>query len=415
MTNQYRIPIPIGKKDWLISILNWLDAHFDYFSCFQNHQIQYPEGAFPFCLYAGRQTVSAEKFSNFEEKQDLVGVLSYDYKNQIEKLSSLNPALVDCPEVAFFLPSMKIEKEGEVLLVHCDEELGFSDLFDYDFLSNTPVKVVPLTDRRKYFQDIQAIRKHIEEGDMYELNYCMAFSFEGKSWSPVVGFYELMKVSPMPFSGLFKFGSKFLIAASPERFLKRKGREVIAQPIKGTIKRGNDPVEDKALAEQLLESEKERAENLMIVDLMRNDLSKISETGAVKVIELFGVYPFSKVHQMISTVGSTLKEKMNFWDIIHATFPMGSMTGAPKIKCMELIERYENFKRGWFSGAFGILQSNGDFDFNVVIRSIVFDSAAQKGYFAVGSAITYDADAAYEWEECHLKAAAILEVLEKRS
>jgi para-aminobenzoate synthetase component 1 len=189
---------------------------------------------------------------------------------------------------------------------------------------------------------------------------------------------------------------------------------LIAQPIKGTIRRGKNEAEDEILRLQLLHSEKERAENLMIVDLMRNDLSRISEVGSVEVEELFGVYPFPKVHQMISTVRSSVKQSASLAEIFQATFPMGSMTGAPKIKCMELIELYENFKRGWFSGTLGVVQPNGDFDFNVIIRSIVFDKSLGMGYFAVGSAITYDADPAYEYEECLLKASAILEVLTRQ-
>jgi para-aminobenzoate synthetase component 1 len=258
---------------------------------------------------------------------------------------------------------------------------------------------------------VKAIQQHILEGDIYELNFCQAFRFEHQSWDPIVGFLDLMRVSLMPFSALYKANNLYLLASSPERFLKKSGSKLIAQPIKGTIRRGQTHSEDNSLRLQLLNSEKERAENLMIVDLMRNDLSKVSEIGSVQVEELFGVYPFPKVHQMISTVSSTVKNEVSFKEIIHATFPMGSMTGAPKIKCMELIERYENFKRGWFSGTLGVIEPGGDFDFNVIIRSIVFDKQLGKGYFAVGSAITYDADPASEYDECMLKASAILEVL----
>jgi para-aminobenzoate synthetase component 1 len=229
----------------------------------------------------------------------------------------------------------------------------------------------------------------------------------------IEGFFDLMGKSPMPFSAFFKAESRYLICASPERFLKKTGDKLIAQPIKGTIKRGKNELEDSLLKEKLLNSEKERAENLMIVDLMRNDLSRISQTGSVKVEELFGVYPFSRVHQMISTVVSSISQNKSLLDIIHATFPMGSMTGAPKIKCMELIDQYEDFKRGWFSGALGYIDETGNFDLCVVIRSIIFDKESGKGYFAVGSAITYDADAAYEYEECLLKASAIMEVLQR--
>jgi para-aminobenzoate synthetase component 1 len=415
MLKRHRITIPEEKKDWLFSVLSWLDIHFEYFACFQQHGIVYPHGTFPQKIFAGHLSIEWDRIPGFKGKSEIIGVLAYDYKNQIERLSSENSVLVDCLDFAFFIPELRIEWEDDTLLIETENELDFKDLFDRVIFSNPKVDVIAHTDKNKYFEDIQAIRQHIEEGDIYEVNYCMPFSFVESNWNPISGYLDLMAISPMPFSGLFKFEDKFLLSASPERFLKKEGRAMIAQPIKGTIRRGKDAVEDLALSRKLLASEKERAENLMIVDLMRNDLSKISETGSIKVMELFGVYSFAKVHQMISTVGSSLKDGIGFREIIEATFPMGSMTGAPKIKCMALIEQYENFKRGWFSGTFGIIHANGDFDFNVVIRSIIFDRCAGKGYFAVGSAITYDADPAYEWEECYLKAAAILEVLEKRS
>ena len=415
MLRKYRIAIPVEKKDWLFSVLSWLDIRFSYFACFQHHEIAYPYGSFPQKIFAGNFAIGWELLPEYESKSEIIGVLAYDFKNQLERLCSENPSLVDCPEVAFFIPTLKISLEQNAMLIETELNLDFKGLFDGSFFTNPKVDVIAHTDKTKYFEDIYAIRQHIEEGDMYELNYCMSFSFTETSWNPISGYLDLMSISPMPFSGLFKFEDNFLLAASPERFLKKEGLRLLAQPIKGTIKRGKDELEDLALSEKLLASEKERAENLMIVDLMRNDLSKISETGSVMVMELFGVYPFAKVHQMISTVSSRLREGLGFKEIIEATFPMGSMTGAPKIKCMHLIEQYENFKRGWFSGAFGMIHADGDFDFNVVIRSIIFDRAMGKGYFAVGSAITYDADAAYEWEECYLKAAAILDVLEKRS
>jgi len=215
----------------------------------------------------------------------------------------------------------------------------------------------------------------------------------------------------MPFSSYFKAGNKYLVGASPERFLKKTGSKIIAQPIKGTIKRGATPEADEQLRQLLQNSEKERAENLMIVDLMRNDLSRISEVGMVKVEELFGIYSFKNISQMISTLSSTVRKSVVFEEIIEKTFPMGSMTGAPKIRCMELIDRYENFKRGWFSGALGYISDNQDFDFNVVIRSIIIDKEARQLYFAVGSAITYDADPLHEYEECLLKAQPIFEAL----
>ena len=215
----------------------------------------------------------------------------------------------------------------------------------------------------------------------------------------------------MPFAALFKASNKWLVSASPERFLKKEGKTLIAQPIKGTIQRSSDPIQDKINAESLRNSEKEQAENLMITDLMRNDLARVSETGSVQVKELFGIYPLPRVFQMISTIHSRLQPKVSFRQIIEATFPMGSMTGAPKISTMNIIDREESFKRGWFSGAFGWIDDEGDFDFSVIIRSVIADMEAKKLYFGVGSAITVDASAEQEYEECALKAQAIFELL----
>jgi para-aminobenzoate synthetase component I len=412
MSHQSVFQIPTHQH-WQYQLLQWLDEQFEYFAFFQSNGISYPYDGFPDKIYAGSIGLTLDQVDDYKGKSDIVGILSYDLKNQIENLSSHHPSAVACRDSDFFVPELTIEIKDGVFHVKSGDEFPFEKIFGVNnsLITNPVVKVNPLTSKEKYFADVKFIQNHIREGDMYELNYCMGFTFQDTKWNPIIGFLDLMQVSPMPFSALFKSGSHFLVAASPERFLKREEQKMIAQPIKGTIKRGETPQEDKALKEQLLRSEKERAENLMIVDLMRNDLSKVSEVGSVRVEELFGVYPFAKVHQMISTVTSTLRPDVSFAEIIRSTFPMGSMTGAPKIKCMELIERYENFKRGWFSGALGIVEANGNFDFNVVIRSIIFDKGTGKGYFAVGSAITYDADAAYEYEECLLKASAILGIL----
>lgn len=414
MSEKFVFSIP-DHPDWKCHLLQWFDNQYPFFSFFQDNGITYPHDGFPNVIFAANQCLDLAETDWFYGKNELVGIVSYDYKNKVEKLTSNNPVPVDCPESLFFIPEIKIEISKDNFTVFHPEGKRIGEEIRESIqviLSNHTVKVNSLTTRQDYFSAIKAIQNHIEEGDMYELNFCMAFTFESQNWNPIIGFRDLMEKSPMPFSSLFKAKDKYLIGASPERFLKKTGNQLIAQPIKGTIKRGKNAAEDEILKNQLLHSEKERAENLMIVDLMRNDLSKISETGSVDVEELFGVYPFAKVHQMISTVSSTIKKEVGLKEIFHATFPMGSMTGAPKIKCMELIEGYENFQRGWFSGTLGHIQPNGDFDFNVVIRSIIFDKNTGKGYFAVGSAITYDADAGYEYEECLLKASAIMEVLE---
>lgn len=405
---QFSVP---DKKPWFLYLLSWLDGHFPYIACFQNNGEAYPYGTFPEKIYAGFQAFSLETALQVKGKESLIGIVSYEFKNQVESLFSRNAPIIECPETIFFIPELTIHFDGHYVEVESSIEMDLDTVFQPFSYQNPPIKIQSLTNKEKYFQDIEKIKSHIKEGDIYEMNYCMGFSFQEPHWNPLLGYYEMRAISPMPFSGLMKADHLYLLMASPERFLKKVGRQLIAQPIKGTMRRGVDEEEDQLMSQTLLHSEKERAENLMIVDLMRNDLSKVSEIGSVKVEELFGVYTFPKVHQMISTVSSTVKEDVSFYEIMKAAFPMGSMTGAPKIKCMELIERYENFKRGWFSGAFGRIDEKGDFDFNVVIRSIIFDRDQGKGYFAVGSAITYDADAAQEYEECLLKASAIFKVL----
>ncbi|MEX0884170.1 MAG: anthranilate synthase component I family protein, partial [Cyclobacteriaceae bacterium] len=228
---------------------------------------------------------------------------------------------------------------------------------------------------------------------------------------PIELYFSLCQYSPMPFSALFKAADLAILTASPERFLKKTGNQLLTQPIKGSIRRGDNDEEDKFLQEGLANSEKEKSENLMIVDLMRNDLSRVSQVGEVQVAELFGIYSFQQITQMVSTVSCTLKPGLTFEDIIARTFPMGSMTGVPKIKCMELIDHYEKFKRSWFSGTLGYIQPNGDFDFCVIIRSLIVDCSRKEFYFGVGSAITFDANAKDEYQECLLKADGIIKAL----
>jgi len=239
----------------------------------------------------------------------------------------------------------------------------------------------------------------------------MEFFAEQALINPISVFQKLNSLSPMPFASLYKLEHKYLICCSPERFLKKSGSRIISQPIKGTARRDVDPKKDEQIKEELQNSEKERAENMMIVDLVRNDLAHSSKPGTTKVEEFFGIYTYNQVHQMISTISSELKDGLAFTEAIKNAFPMGSMTGAPKIKAMELIETYEESRRGLFSGAVGYITPEQDFDFNVVIRSVLYNAATKYLSFQTGSAITYDSVAEKEYEECLLKAKAILQVL----
>lgn len=406
-----KLQVPIDPS-MLEKLLNWADRKYDFVAYFTDNNISYPHSGFKNQLYAGNQKIG---FSEIHlSGKEAVGIISYDYKNLVEDLNSDNRSLIDHPDDLFFTPEIKIIiSEDSVDIDHPLAEIYLEEIL------NTPVKgrshrigkITALTSKEEYLDNVNQIRQHIIEGDVYEMNYCIAFHSEIEEVNSPNLFIKLTAASPMPFSVYLKAKDQLLICASPERFLKKDSDKITAQPIKGTIKRGNTPMEDEKYKSLLLNSEKERSENLMIVDLMRNDLSKVSITGSVQVEELFGIYSFQNVHQMISTLSSTLQNDCSFEKIIQNTFPMGSMTGAPKIKCMELIELYENFKRGWFSGTVGYIDANGDFDFNVIIRSIIIDLKSKQLMFAVGSAITYDADPEKEYEECLLKAKSIFQIL----
>ena len=210
----------------------------------------------------------------------------------------------------------------------------------------------------------------------------------------------------------YKINEKYLLCASPERYINKQGSSIISQPIKGTIKRDlQDSKLDNQNKTELQNSQKDKSENVMVVDLVRNDLSKISTEGSVKVEELFGIYSFPQVHQMISTITGELKPLIGLNEILDATFPMGSMTGAPKKKVMQLIEEYEQSNRGIYSGCVGYINPQKDFDFNVVIRSIMYNEINQYLSYQVGGGITFYSDPEKEYEECLLKAEAIRKVL----
>ena len=266
-------------------------------------------------------------------------------------------------------------------------------------------------EQEEYISIIRQLQQHILRGDCYEINFCQEFFAEQIEVDPAIIYKKLSDISPNPFSAFYRLNDKWLLCASPERFLKKEGKKIVTQPIKGTSKRiQGDESKDEQNRSWLFHSDKDRSENVMVVDLMRNDLSKICEEGTVKVDELFGIYSFPQVHQMISTISGTLKNNISFLDIIRATFPMGSMTGAPKKRVMELVEQYEKTKRGIFSGAVGYISPTGDFDFNVVIRSIMYNKSSQYLSFQTGSAITFYSDPEKEWGECLLKAEAMKKV-----
>ena len=351
----------------------------------------------------------------------IFGYLTYDLKNDVEKLTSSNydgvkfPSLhFFQPEVIFFLKGNKLEvsylssmKEGkidkileEVLNTEIDVEVEESRL---NIQNRIP--------KDTYISNVNRIKNHIRRGDIYEANFCQEFYSENAIIDPVNKYFMLDEISTPPFASFYKLDKHYLISASPERFIQKKGDEIISQPIKGTAKRGKTTKEDLEIISNLEKDKKERAENVMIVDLVRNDLSKTAKKGSVKVEELCKVYSFQQVHQMISTVKSKVDENISPVDVIKNAFPMGSMTGAPKIRAMQLIDIYESTKRGLYSGSVGYFTPDGDFDFNVIIRSILYNEDMHYLSFTVGGAITSKSDPEKEFDETLLKADAMFKIL----
>jgi para-aminobenzoate synthetase component 1 len=357
-----------------------------------------------------------------QSKDWLFGYLSYDLKNDTEVLTSKNFDGLDFPDLFFFQPKKLFFIKGNHLQMHylrlCDDEMDcdFEEIISSKNLQPTtynpqPFSIQQRVSKESYIEKVSQMLDHIHRGDIYEANFCMEFYSEEAMINPIETYQKLNAISQPPFAVYFKNKDHFLLSASPERYLKKEGTKVISQPIKGTAKRNSNLELDEQSKIDLENNPKERAENVMIVDLVRNDLSRTASKGSVEVEELCQVYTFKQVHQLISTVISAVEITTASMEIIRTTFPMGSMTGAPKISAMKIIEELEETKRGLYSGAVGYFSPEGDFDFNVVIRSILYNAKNQYLSFSVGSAITAEATAFGEYEECLLKAKAMFEVL----
>lgn len=409
-------------------MLNWANR-FNIFCLLDNQQYAFDKPAFECILAVGcKKNISlfADNALNelqqlYNERQGwLFGHLGYDLKNEIEPLSSSNPDSVGFSDLHFFEPEyvLKLGKTSVAIMGAVDASAIFNDIqncpatFAHKPAGDGGVAIRTRFTQAEYVGAVQQLQRHILRGDCYEVNFCQEFYAENTALDPLAIYGQLIKLSPNPFAALYKVDSRFCICASPERYLKKEGHLLLSQPMKGTARRYLlDDLQDEASKQSLQKSAKEKSENVMVVDLVRNDLSRICKQGTVKATELFGVYSFPQVHQMISTVSGELLGDELFTDIIRATFPMGSMTGAPKKRVMELIEQYERSRRGLFSGAIGYIDPQGDFDFNVVIRSMFYNQSTGYLSFQTGSAITFYSDAEQEYEECMLKAGAMLQVL----
>ncbi|WP_298767084.1 anthranilate synthase component I family protein [uncultured Polaribacter sp.] len=399
----------------------WLDSN--------NYQQQYTNFNCALAVeeFTAIKTDYYNAFDKLEEYQQttkdyIFGYITYDVKNDVEKLSSNNFDGLHFPDLYFFQPQKLIFiKENKVefhYLKMVDDEIekDFKEIqeqkpLDLQTDNKASIKIKLRIHKDEYHKKVTKVLEHIKRGNIYEANFCQEFYAENSTINPVCIYNHLNKISEPPFASFLKIEHQYALCASPERYLKKEGQKIISQPIKGTAKRLVSPIDDAKIAADLARDIKERAENVMIVDLVRNDLSKTAKKGTVKVEELCKVYPFKQVHQMISTVVSEIKETTSPITILKDTFPMGSMTGAPKFSAMQIIENLEETKRGLYSGTIGYFTPNGDFDFNVVIRSILYNEEKKYISYSVGGAITAKSIPEKEYEECLLKAKAMKYVL----
>ena len=366
----------------------------------------------------GHSYETLENFIKNHKGDYIFGTLSYDLKNETEKLTSKNKDGVKFPEYFFWIPKYVVELKNEDFIFlkgeKCSESYEFLNYFleeetDQNFHPNNFEFKASIT-KEEYIRKVEILQNEIQLGNIYEINFCQEYYAENVDIKyPLDVYFKLNSITKAPFSSYLQFGDYSAYCGSPERFLKKDGSKLLSEPIKGTAKRGETFEEDEKLKDDLQNDPKERSENIMIVDLVRNDLSKIALSNSVQVDELCGIYSFKTVHQMISTISCQVADETSFTDIIKATFPMASMTGVPKIRAMELIEEHESFKRGLYSGSIGYIKPNGDFDFNVVIRSLLYNRKNKYLSCSVGGAITHLSSPEKEYEECSVKVKKILD------
>lgn len=355
----------------------------------------------------------AKTFFNQQEGNYIFGWMGYDLKNDLEQLTSKHLSTQNFPLMYWMVPKHLARWNGEKLdVIYGDELLIGAFLEDYLAEQKNRSGVISMSasiSKDDYLDRVKQVKEHIQLGDIYEANFCYEFSGEGEI-EPLAAYQKLNAKTRAPFSVFARRDHQYILSASPERFVCKRGNKVISQPIKGTKRRGKNEIEDERMKQELATSPKDRSENIMIVDLVRNDLSRIADPKSVLVEELCGIYTFPNIHQMISTVSAKVSDH-HVLDVVKALFPMGSMTGAPKIRAMEIIEEVEVNQRGIYSGCIGYFSPNGDFDLNVVIRTIFYDEERKKVSFSVGGAITDLSDPEDEYDETLLKAQAMLSVL----
>lgn len=353
-----------------------------------------------------------------------VGYFSYDYGRKFEKIESRHGKKLNMPEALFvfydfFIIEDKLEKalyltaRGETEdadrgMQRLEEEIRSSRTAEKPDKHGNLASFIPNFSKEDYKQAIDQMISYIVEGDIYIANMTQQLTINSKK-EPYEVYRYLRTYNPAPFGGFFQCGDFQIVSASPERFMQVKDGNIETRPIKGTRKRGETEEEDARLKEELRNSSKDRSELLMIVDLERNDLNHVCEPGSVRVTEHFAVETYATVFHLVTTIVGKLRQGLNAVDLIPAAFPGGSITGAPKIRAMEIIDELEHDRRNLYTGSMGYFSFDGNCDFNIVIRTAVHQDGAY--YLGVGGGITCESDLEFEYEETLQKARAVLEAL----
>ena len=351
-----------------------------------------------------------------------IGYFSYEYGRKLMEVDSVKEDLVSIPDAVLvfydfyiiedrheqrtYLIANGITREAAKLLDEMETRINGKPVYmQKESDTEYPIEVQPNFAKDEYKQAVDRMIRYIIEGDIYITNMTQQLTVKSDK-VPLDVFYDLRENNPSPFGGYFDYGDFQIVCASPERFLKMQKGHVNTRPIKGTRKRGETPEEDILMRTELENSEKDKSELLMIVDLERNDLNRVCRPGSVKVTELFSVEEYATVFHLVSDIEGDLEESKNVMDLLEAAFPGGSITGAPKYRAMEIIDELENNKRNLYTGSIGYLTLDGDCDFNIVIRTALYKNG--KYFLGVGGGITAESDLEFEYEETLQKAKAVL-------
>lgn len=364
--------------------------------------------------FEGDDTAALDAYLNQNEKEYRVGFMSYPSRN-----SQANPSeKIDFPTIGFFVPRyvVEIDEKGTLTYLKGNKD-NYSSRKIEDFLNhskkenNNKIRLQSQLSKSEYLSRIHALQTAMKNEDVCVAVFCQTFYAAQHKINPKTTYFHLNKRSKSPFSCFLQWDEKYVLSASPERFIKKEGNKLITQPIKGTARRGTTKSEDNRFKEELISSQKEREENTLVVQGIKDELAQIAYRNSIDVESFFQVHTFETVHQLISTISAELPSDITFGTLLNAVFPMGSMVGFPKVKALELLNKYENFDRGLYSGTIGYIKPNGDFDFNVVIRSILYDNERENIMCPVGGGITLQSSPEDEYNECLIKLKVLQDTL----